>query len=198
MVAMISLLVANGFWAFLEYDVVKKKYTNTSNVSEQAKMNNFWLVIVTVFCFISLYVDFFAHWQFKDFHYWSFLGALVAIIGLVIRRNAIKTLGEHFDGLVQLKKEQELIQHSLYRYFRHPSYTGTIVAFFGFGIASMSIVNIFLFPLLFTICYHFRIQFEEEILTKGFGDQYEVYKTKTWGLLPWFNKNPFRKKEQSF
>lgn len=198
MVAMILLLIATGFWVFVEYDVTKKKYTNGKNVSMQAKLNNLWLVLITLFCYISLYVSFFSTWNNTNALYWSYCGSLIAISGLIMRRIAIKTLDKHFDGLIQVKEGQQLIRHGLYRYFRHPSYTGTILAFFGFGMASMSIVNTILFPLLFTICYAFRIQLEEDVLTDGFGDEYKDYKTKTWGLLPWFKKAPLQKKEQSF
>ena len=135
MVALFLLLVSMSFWMFVEYEVVKKNYTNNNKVSRRAKMNNVWLALVALFCFIALYTSFFMRWQNEYVLYWSYLGSLIAIGGLVIRRNAIKTLGKHFDGLLQLKENQKLIQHGLYRYFRHPSYTGTIIAFFGFGIA---------------------------------------------------------------
>ncbi|HDR6245286.1 TPA: isoprenylcysteine carboxylmethyltransferase family protein [Bacillus cereus] len=189
MVAMMLLLFVMSFWIFVECDVIKKRYTNKKNVSKQAKANNLWLVFITLFCFINLYVSFFTQWHDERTFYWSYVGSLISFSGLLMRKIAIKTLGKHFDGLVQFKKNQELIQHGLYRYFRHPSYTGTIVTFFGFGMASMSIVNTILFPFLFTICYYFRTQFEEGVLTEGFGDEYKKYKAKTWGLLPWFKKN---------
>lgn len=186
MIALFLLVFVTVIWMIVEYDVAKRRYTNTSNVSRKAKMNNLWLSLNTVFCFVAVYVTFFRQWENENNLYWSCLGSLIAFGGLLMRRIAIQTLGKHFDGLVQLKKGQQLIQHGLYRHFRHPSYTGTIIVFFGFGMASISIVNAILFPTLYVICYYFRIQFEEEVLLEGFGEEYEVYKSKTWGLLPWF------------
>lgn len=180
--------ITTGCWLYVEWTMIKKTYTVSKDVSKAAKQNNLWLSVVTAFCFICLHTSLYPHWFENKMAFLIWLGGLVAMGGIFLRYTAIKTLQEHFDGLIQIKEEQQLIQHGLYRYLRHPSYTGTMLTFFGFGLMSTNYGYALLFPTLFFACYHFRIQIEEDVLLRGFGSDYVQYQQHTWGLLPWFKK----------
>lgn len=195
--AFLFLLSVTMFWAFVEFGVIKKNYTTSENVSQKAKRNNHWLSFSALVSFSCLYISFFYHWNNDIILPVFWVGGVVAIIGIVFRKMAIITLQEHFDGLIQVKDKQELIQHGLYRYLRHPSYTGTLITFFGFGICSMNAGFAVLFPLLFWICYKFRIQLEETVLLTAFGAKYERYQEATWGMLPWFKRKKVFKKNET-
>jgi protein-S-isoprenylcysteine O-methyltransferase Ste14 len=63
------------------------------------------------------------------------VGLGLLILGIVIRSIAIHTLGKFFTGTVVIKNDHQLIRTGLYRYLRHPAYTGTLLAHLGFGLA---------------------------------------------------------------
>lgn len=182
----IFLCLITCFWLYVETSMIKKTYTNSKDVSKKAKQNNLWLAIATIFCFVTLYHSVFVHWHLRELSFLYWIGTLFAMGGILLRKRAIITLQHHFDSLIQVKKDQQLIQHGVYRYVRHPSYTGTILTFLGFGIMSMNFWYVLLFPSLFFICYHIRIQLEEKVLLDGFGAEYERYREQTWRLFPWF------------
>lgn len=189
--------MVTGWWLYVELMMIKKTYTASNDVSKAARQNNCWLAGVTVFCFTCLYASLYPHWFEREFPLLVWLGGVIAISGITFRHVAIKTLEEHFDGLIQVKEAQRLIQHGLYRYLRHPSYTGTMITFFGFGLMSMNYVYALLFPMLFFACYYVRIQLEEQVLLKGFGEEYANYQQHTWGLLPWIKREKRNVKEKS-
>lgn len=67
---------------------------------------------------------------------------------------------------------------------RHPSYTGSLITFFGFGLALnnwLSLAIVFI-PTLYTMLY--RIRVEEKVLMEQFGEKYITYSNKTKRLIP--------------
>src|SRR5690242_18240683 len=63
------------------------------------------------------------------------VGLLLLILGFAIRAIAIRSLGKYFTGTVVIKRDHQLIRTGLYRYLRHPAYTGTLLAHLGLGLA---------------------------------------------------------------
>lgn len=184
-------------WMINEFYVTKHMYTKSEQVSKEAKRSNNWLLFATIWSFISLFGTMYINTNLSTIGFYpnfllSYAGSAIAFLGIVMRRVAINTLSQHFDSLIQVKENQQLIQHGLYKYLRHPSYTGTIITFFGFGLASMNVFNLILLPLLFILVYHYRTNLEEEVLEKGFGEEYHAYKERTWRLFPSF-KNKKKK-----
>jgi len=85
---------------------------------------------------------------------------------------------------VTIGEDHQLIQQGLYRYIRHPSYSGSLLSFFGLGMALGSWLSflIIFFPILCSFLY--RISVEEEALSNSFGSRYEDYRRKTRRLIP--------------
>jgi protein-S-isoprenylcysteine O-methyltransferase Ste14 len=114
----------------------------------------------------------------------SILGIIMIVLGIILRFIAIKQLGKFFTVDVTIRKDHELVQHGLYKYMRHPSYTGLLITFLGFGISLnnwISVIVVF-FPVLITTLL--RINLEEKVLTEQFGQEYKDYAGKTKRLIP--------------
>lgn len=114
----------------------------------------------------------------------SVFGLILIFVGLAIRWTAILTLKKHFTVNVNIGDSHQLIKTGLYRIVRHPSYTGSLVSFFGLGLTFsnwLSALVIFV-PIFFAFSY--RIRVEEQALTEYFGEQYKEYCLKTKRLLP--------------
>jgi hypothetical protein len=63
----------------------------------------------------------------------GFLALVLVLIGLFIRWTAILTLGRFFTVDVAVHSDHALVENGLYRFVRHPFYTGLLVAFLGVG-----------------------------------------------------------------
>jgi protein-S-isoprenylcysteine O-methyltransferase Ste14 len=65
----------------------------------------------------------------------SLLGLILIFIGIIFRFVAIKQLGRFFTVDVTIRKDHQLMQNGFYKYLRHPSYTGSLLSFLGFGLS---------------------------------------------------------------
>lgn len=115
----------------------------------------------------------------------NLIGSAFIILGLIVRWTAIITLGRFFTVKVSIQTDHRIIQSGLYKYIRHPSYTGMLISFFGLGIGLDNWVSIciILFPILFALFN--RIRIEEQALQGSFGNDYVAYCAQTWRLIPW-------------
>jgi protein-S-isoprenylcysteine O-methyltransferase Ste14 len=113
----------------------------------------------------------------------SVCGLILIFLGLVIRWTAILTLRKHFTVNVNIG-DSHLIDTGIYRFVRHPAYTGSLVSFLGLGLTfSNWLCTLVIFvPIFFAFAY--RIRVEEQALSEHFGDKYEEYCLKTRRLLP--------------
>ncbi len=114
----------------------------------------------------------------------ALIGTIIILIGIIIRFIAIKQLGRFFTVNVTIRDEHKLIRSGFYKYLRHPSYTGSLLSFFGFGLSLnnwLSLVIVFL-PILFAFIY--RMNIEENVLSEQFGKQYQEYISKTKRIIP--------------
>ncbi len=114
----------------------------------------------------------------------SIVGAIVGAGGMVLRLIAIRTLGRWFTAAVTVQDEQRLVQHGVYRWIRHPSYTGAILFWgalpFLLGVPLCAVVA---WPIL-AFAYSRRISAEESALRQHFGGEYEDYSKRSWKLFP--------------
>jgi protein-S-isoprenylcysteine O-methyltransferase Ste14 len=99
------------------------------------------------------------------------VGALIFIVGLVITLNAQMTLKRNYSGTLRIREGQQLITHGIYRYVRHPVYTGTLLRAFAIPIYVTSLLG-FLFALMGIPLFIYRIGVEEKMLIEEFGDEY--------------------------
>ena len=104
-------------------------------------------------------------------------------VGGVLRIWPMFVLGRRFSGLVAIQPGHALVTSGPYRYVRHPSYLGMMLAFLGWALVFRSSVGVAAcllgLPLL-----HERIESEEALLTSQFGDAYLEYRRRTWRLVP--------------
>jgi protein-S-isoprenylcysteine O-methyltransferase len=110
--------------------------------------------------------------------------ASVACGGILLRTVSIFTLGQWFTAAVKTTDDQELIQLGVYRFIRHPSYTGAMLFWgaipFLLGLPKWAFVT---WPILLA-AYVWRIRVEEAALSRRFGGRYEEYKRCSSALLP--------------
>jgi len=105
--------------------------------------------------------------------------------GLLLRWWAIVTLGRFFTVDVTIERDHELVERGPFRWVRHPSYTGVLLAFVGWSLTLWNWVAMAV--VLVPICVAFvrRMKVEEEALTQALGERYAEYMKRTKRLVPW-------------
>lgn len=111
-------------------------------------------------------------------------GTLIVMVGgLALRTWAIATLGGWFTLRVDLKPAQRLVQDGPYRWVRHPSYAGALVAFAASAVLLHAWVAATLGSIALYWAFRRRIAFEERVLTAGLPG-YAEYMRRTGALWP--------------
>jgi protein-S-isoprenylcysteine O-methyltransferase Ste14 len=103
--------------------------------------------------------------------------------GGALRIWPVFVLGNRFSGLVAIQPGHTLVTNGIYGVIRHPSYIGLFINSLGWCLAFRSgvwvLLTLSLIPPLLA-----RIDAEEKLLRSEFGDAYDVYRSRTWRLIP--------------
>ena len=109
-------------------------------------------------------------------------GLILAIFGVLLFLIAMLQLNKNLSPFPSPKSGSELVRSGLYKFIRHPIYTGILIAFLGFALFSESIYRILItfgLYLLFLI----KTEYEEHRLQEKFSE-YDRYKKVTGRFLP--------------
>jgi protein-S-isoprenylcysteine O-methyltransferase Ste14 len=121
---------------------------------------------------------------FRNENY-EYLGLIVIGIGILIRFFAVNSLGKFFTVDVTIRQEHQLKKDGFYKIVRHPSYSGSILSFVGFGISLNNWISLFVVTIAVFTAFMKRIRIEENVLQNQFGEEYTRYAKKTYRLIPW-------------
>lgn len=116
-------------------------------------------------------------------HYYS--GTVLVGLGLILRAWAVARLGDYFTYTVMSHADQALIIDGPYRYVRHPGYSGGLLVYAGWGMATGSLVGLVVIVAMMAYGLIRRIQVEEKVMIEAFGEQYSNYMKRTKRLIPW-------------
>jgi protein-S-isoprenylcysteine O-methyltransferase Ste14 len=72
----------------------------------------------------------------------------------------------------------------LYRWMRHPSYTGLILIFLAAGLHTHNWISFLIITIPTTAALLYRIHVEEIALREHFGEEYIAYSRETRRLIP--------------
>ena len=104
--------------------------------------------------------------------------------GLLLRWWAIVTLGRFFTVDVTIEKDHELVERGPFRWVRHPSYTGVLLAFVGWAVTLWNWVAMAVVLVPIFVAFVRRMNVEEEALQRALGDRYAAYMRRTKRLIP--------------
>lgn len=141
-------------------------------------------ILIPISLITSLFFSFSKIGQFDIPVKWWIAGLFLIACGLLIRWVAISTLGNAFTLQITINKNQHLKTTGIYRYVRHPSYTGLLLYYLGLGLImenGVSLCLLIFFPLIAVVN---RIHTEEQVLIQHFNEQYKTYQKKSWRLFP--------------
>ena len=116
---------------------------------------------------------------------WCFeAGVALFVFGILLRWYSIIHLGRFFTVDVAIAADHQVVDTGPYRFVRHPSYTGALLAFIGYGLVMRNWASLLLIsgPIFFAFLY--RINVEELALLGALGERYRAYSKKTKRLIP--------------
>lgn len=112
------------------------------------------------------------------------VGVILFILGLILRWYAIIHLGRFFTVNVAIAADHQLVDTGPYRFVRHPSYTGALLAFIGFAMAMRNWASFLVIAIPIGLGFLYRIKVEERALVEAFGERYLAYSKHTKSLIP--------------
>jgi protein-S-isoprenylcysteine O-methyltransferase Ste14 len=105
-----------------------------------------------------------------------------AVIGL--DQAAFLAVGRFFTRNVAIREDHEIIRAGPYRYVRHPSYSGYLMAAVGLGIALDNWLALGVLLFANAAVFGYRIRVEEAVLVAAFGQDYVAYQRTTRRIIP--------------
>ena len=175
-----------GFAQRSNDDVALFTEGNLSSGVREDRANRWVIAAFAVIGLLAAYLP--AYTDRKGF--WILDGETVRWIGValfasggVLRIWPVFLLGRRFSGLVAIQPGHMLVTSSIYQVIRHPSYLGLLVNSLGWALAFRSGVGILLTALLVPPLLA-RMHAEERLLQTQFGDEYDVYRSRTSRLIP--------------
>lgn len=164
--------------------VKKRARAGDAQISDKGSLNLLWVVISA-----CVTLSFLVAARVPEARMGATRAAVVAgtalfAAGLAIRWYSIIHLGRFFTVNVAIAADHRLIETGPYRFVRHPSYTGALMALLGLALclgnwASLAAIAL---PVFFVFMHRMRV--EEEVLLRAFPEQYRGYMKRTKRLIP--------------
>jgi protein-S-isoprenylcysteine O-methyltransferase len=171
--------------------VTRRSRSKTGTKQDKSTLGMIWVVIglsiwagIFVAQSVSLRAGVVGLFDFPESDWIPIAAVLLFAAGLILRWWAIVTLGRFFTVDVTIEKDHELVERGPFRWIRHPSYSGVLLAFVGWGMtlwnwAAMLVVLVPIF-----IAFVRRMNVEEKALRAALGERYEEYMRRTKRLIP--------------
>lgn len=184
----LSTLFKYLFWAWTASEVLILVVTRTGRkggqIRDRGSLLILWPVIFFSVWFAEDYGGTHDHNLLAGAHWVKAVALGLLIAGLVVRWTAIITLGKSFSANVAIHATQTLNRSGLYRWVRHPSYSGMLLIFAAVGLGTRNWVSLAVMLVFPTAALLYRIHVEEIALTGAFGPEYTQYQRETKKLIP--------------
>ena len=123
--------------------------------------------------------------QLPGHHIWYLWIGLAAMwSGIALRVWSVISLGRFFTPAVIIQSDHRVITAGPYRYLRHPSYSGAMLALLGYGLTPARALSLIALAACLAVGFGYRIWVEEAQLTTAMGDAYRDYARQTQRLVP--------------
>ena len=109
-------------------------------------------------------------------------GVFIFVFGALMTVVAVLQLNINLSAFPSPLADSKLIETGVYKFIRHPIYTGLILAFFGYAIISDSGYKLLVTLGLFS-WFYFKTRYEENLLIQKFPN-YLDYKKRSGRFFP--------------
>jgi protein-S-isoprenylcysteine O-methyltransferase Ste14 len=186
-----SLLGSIYFASEVLLTITRRSRSKTGTKQDKSTLGMIWAgigvsIAAGIFVARSAFLQDHGLWMFELPHGNAVTVAAVVLFaaGLILRWWAIVTLGRFFTVDVTIERDHELVERGPFRWVRHPSYTGVLLAFLGWALTlrNWAAVAVVLGPIF--VAFVRRMNVEEDALARALGDRYREYMRRTTRLIP--------------
>lgn len=175
-------------WVAAEIGLARRRSSPDSEIAFGERRSQRWLWLFVTLGLLSALVFKQLAWLPIPLDYLprQILALAIFAGGLYLRYTAVVGLGRFFTTNVAILHGHRLVEDGPYRVLRHPAYTGLLIALAAAGLAmgdGLALLSVLL-PAAWALAR--RIEIEERLLERQFGDAYRAYRNNRWRLLPWF------------
>jgi protein-S-isoprenylcysteine O-methyltransferase Ste14 len=185
MVLLITFILGFGYLAFEIYLLAKRRGRGPVKSDDRGTLSLAWILILGS-CLFGFFVTrkfSFLRWEYQ---FWiAALADLLILTGFAFRLWAIRHLGKLFTVDVGIQPDHRVIQDGPYRFVRHPSYAGSMIAMTGIACLTFNWLGFVVIVVCCFAAYALRISVEENVLVGSLGDDYRRYAARTKCLIPW-------------
>jgi protein-S-isoprenylcysteine O-methyltransferase Ste14 len=175
-------------WTWIASEVAILAATRTrhssGNVRDRGSLLILWPVIIVSITAGSWIGEAHAPTMFGGARWVRTTSLGILIVGLIIRWVAIVTLGKSFSANVAIHATQTVHKTGLFRFVRHPSYSGLMLIFVAVGLHTRNWLGFAITLVPATAALLYRIHVEEAALRQAFGQEYIDYSRATKRLIP--------------
>ena len=178
--------IISFLWIISEIVLARTKKSNTKNDLSSHDKKSLKKIWITIMLSISLgvFTSYIPFGRISAIPYLGISGIIILILGLIIRWIAIISLKESFTVDVTVNEGQKIIQTGIYKYIRHPAYSGSLLSFLGLSLVFSNYLTLFIVNIPIITVFLYRIRIEEQALTKEIGQEYVDYVKLTKKLIP--------------
>lgn len=168
---------------FSELVLAFTRRSSAKTVSRDANSLRILWIVIGVCIWLSIQAQ--GRWPQAVLPPWSVpIGVAVFVVGMVLRWYSIIHLGRFFTVNVAIAADHQLMDTGPYRFVRHPSYTGALLAFIGFAMVLRNWASVLVISLPIAFAFLYRINVEERALVQALGERYRAYIERTKRLIP--------------
>jgi protein-S-isoprenylcysteine O-methyltransferase Ste14 len=153
---------------------------------EQGESRTLFLLLLAWTAGAAFFIPFFTGHNLTSLKlpiFFRYLGIVMFLSGLIIRRISILRLKRQFSIYVAIQENHQLITTGIYSKIRHPIYLGAVFSLIGFVLVFPTLLG-FLFVVIYSMLLTHRMAQEERLMLKHFGSVYEEYVSKSYRLIP--------------
>jgi protein-S-isoprenylcysteine O-methyltransferase len=163
---------------------IKRADAMTSQIEDRGSLRLLWIAIT-----IGVTLGVAAQWVPSaglpaSRQAFRLIGSALILAGLTLRLVSILTLGRLFTVDVAIRSDHPVVEKGPYRFVRHPSYSGLLLAFIGLGVFFGSWLSILLLLVPIVLAVVNRVAKEERALLSSLGPPYAVYCARTKRFIP--------------
>lgn len=129
-----------------------------------------------------LFIGLPALYRFNFSDHIRIVGAILAVVGVLVCLASIYQLRSSLTPFPSPTPTSRLIQTGLYKYVRHPIYSGILMTMIGYGVFTGSFSRL-LVALATLVLFYFKSGFEETLLLKRY-PEYHLYRKNSWRFFP--------------
>lgn len=182
---LLQMLCAVVFFHGSEY-ILAMAIHGKSSVTVKSLLISKTYILAMVCSLIEYLMEVYFFPGLKELWWISNLGLAMVVLGEIIRKLAILTAGRAFTHLIKIyhQENHKLVTHGVYRFVRHPGYTGFFIWAVGTQFMLCNPVSTVAFAIVVWRFFALRIPYEEFYLRQFFGSEYEDYARRVPSGIP--------------